>query len=130
MPIVNLGSIKNAPRYTQFLQVPVTWNSSTEKINIDFQFKTNRTYLVFVRSSVGTVTIENNDVSVNPTEVLTNQQDGYYVSGGDVFEALIGVSFSFGLTIPVISGKSHGIEVRKTKSAGVASVFDVGIFEL
>ena len=130
MSVVNLGSVKNAPKYTEFVTVPVIWKANLEKIDINFTFKPDRTYLVFLRSNMGVVKIENNDVSVTTTEVLSNQPIGYSFSGGNVFNPIADNIFSFGLTLPESHNGVNGIYVRKTKSAGVASIFDVGIFEL
>ena len=135
MPVVKLGSIKNAPIEHHFFAIPVYWSDSINKarINVPYDFKKNRTYIALVRGEKGTVQIEGSPVLIESSNVLTNfvsNNDLSTLSGGNVFDASASVSFSFGISFPVEIEHEYGIYVRKTRDGSVASIFSVVIYEL
>lgn len=132
MATVNLGSIKNSP-ISHLYNIQRIWTDEVVgkriKLDIPFEFNKNKTYVVFVKSASGTVTIENNEVTVNAIDILTNDLSGVVLSGGGVFTG-VGSNVSFGISFPHDGVNGYGIYIARPKSTGVASLFNVGVFEL
>ena len=132
MGVVNLGSIKNAP-ISKLYTVQKKWAGESSggriKLDVPFEFNKNKTYVVFIRSVSGSVTIENNEVAVAAIDILTNDLLGVVLSGGKVFTG-VGSNVAFGITFPNEGVGGYGIHIAKPGSTGVASIFNVGVFEL
>ena len=134
MSIVNLGSIKNAPIFHGYYNVIHKWSTeevnSNVKIDVPFTFSEKKTYFVFIKSKSATIKIEENNVNVGAINVITNIPSEYALSGGAIFTPFTNVGLSFGLTFPNKRDGVTGIYIRRPVEIGVASVFDLGIFEL
>ena len=104
--------------------------NSSVKIDVPFTFSSKKTYFVFIKSRSGTVEIEGNNVSVNAINIITNDPENFALSGGCVFSPLTGFDMSFGVTFPYSRDGINGIYIIRPKSTSVASIFDIGIFEL
>ena len=133
MGVVNLGSVKSAPKF-HTVSGTIIWGSTEvakpAKINTSFVFRKDRTYLVFVRSNKGDVMIGEERVSVNAINVMTNNvAKGIALSGGQVFTEFY-MNLAFGVTIPEEGNDGFGVYLVRPVSTDAASLFYLGIYEL
>ena len=134
MAVVNLGNIKHAPIINVFDDIKHVWSDepvgTSVKLDIPFVFYQNKTYIVFVRSRSGKVTIDGSEVSVNAIEIFTNRIKGVSGSGGAPFN-FTGNYYSFGITLPTIGDTGElGVYIARPTKTSAASLFDVCICEL
>ena len=134
MSVISLGSIKRAPVFSQFDYVKVKWgnlaSNSAAKIPVTFNFRRDRSYLVFIRSRSGEIEIEGSNVLVDTVNVLTNFPDGLRpLNCGEKF-TIFGSAYAYGITFPFEVNGDFGIYVRKPDDTSLGAIFSVGIFEL
>ena len=134
MGIVNLGTIKKAPKITPFINIKHYWKDNEKvgefvKLDIPFTFDRNKTYIVLIRSNPGTVEIEGESVDVPAIKVITNRLQNIALSGNTPFSA-VGTDFTFTLTFPDYSIDSPGVYIIRPEGTKQASVFSVAIYEL
>ena len=135
MALVNLGNIKRPPICKVFKGIKHRWTDeeavgSAVKLDIPFVFSPNKTYLVFIRSISGTVTIDDGKIDVSAIAVLTNRIDNTNLSGGDVFTPVAGKT-SFGISIPAYSAPGGpAVYIIRPQVTDAVSLFDVGVCEL
>nr|DAE45014.1 MAG TPA: hypothetical protein [Caudoviricetes sp.] len=135
MAVVNLGNIKRPPICKVFKGIKHTWTDeetvgSAVKLDIPFAFSSNKTYLVFIRSISGTVTVDGGKKDVSAITVLTNRIDGTNLSGGSVFSPVAGKT-SFGISIPDYAGSGEpAVYIIRPQVTDAVSLFDVGVCEL
>lgn len=135
MTVVNLGNIKRPPICKVFKGIKHTWTSeeavgSPVKFDIPFAFSPNKTYLVFIRSISGTVTVDDGDIDVSAITVLTNRIADTNLSGGSVFSPVAGKT-SFGISIPSYAAPGGpAVYIIRPQVTDAVSLFDVGVCEL
>lgn len=134
MGVVNLGTIKNAPKITPFINIKHYWKDEEKvgefvKLDIPFTFDKNKTYIVLIRSNSGTVEIDGKSVNVPAIKVITNRLQNLALSGNTPFSAL-GTDFTFTLTFPDYSLDSPGIYIIRPEGTTNAAIFSVAIYEL
>lgn len=134
MGVVSLGTIKNAPKITPFINIKHYWKDEEKvgefvKLDIPFTFDINKTYIVLIRSNPGTVEIDGESVNVPAIKVITNRLQNLALSGNTPFSA-IGTDFTFTLTFPDYSLDSPGIYIIRPEGTTKATIFSVAIYEL
>ena len=130
--VVNLGTIKNAPKITPFINIKHYWKDEEKvgefvKLDIPFTFDRNKTYIVLIRSNPGTVEIGGESVAVPAIKVITNRIQNLALSGNTPFSA---VGTDFTLTFPDYSLDSPGIYILRPEGTEKAAIFSVAIYEL
>lgn len=135
MAVVNLGNIQRPPKVNQFNGIQHKWSSDETvgkavRLNIPFVFSPKKTYIVFIRSYSGKVTIDESEISVRAVDVLTNYLNGTIFSGGKTFRA-ISNDASFGVSFPDYSAPSGpGIYILRPAETDAVALFNVVIYEL
>lgn len=135
MGTVNLGNIKNKPIFRLFKDIKHTWTAEEEvgtfvKLDIPFVFSENKTYIVLLRSIDGSITVNGSKINVNAINLSTNLEKSISLSGGAKF-AVSATHISYAITFPTYSGPDGtGVYILRPKETSVASLFDVGVYEL
>ena len=135
MGTVNLGNIKRKPIFRSFKDITHTWSDEEVvgtfvKLDIPFVFSENKTYLVFLRSIDGSVTVDGNKIYVKAINLSTNLEGSISLSGGASF-AVSATHISYSISFPTYSGPDGtGVYILRPKETSLVSLFDVGIYEL
>lgn len=135
MGIVNLGNIKNKPKFRLFKEIKHVWSDEEKvgefvKLDIPFVFSEDKTYIVLLRSKDGSVEVSGNKIQVKAINISTNMEKSISLSGGNSF-AVFGTNLSYAVTFPSSSGPDGpGVYVLRPKETSAASLFDAGIYEL
>lgn len=135
MSTVNLGNIKRPPKVRQFNGIKHKWTNdeavgSAVKLDIPFVFSGDKTYIVLIRSYSGSVTIDDNKISVRAVSILTNYSNGTIMSGGEPFHA-ISNDAAFGISFPDYSASGGpAVFIVRPRETDDVSLFNVVIYEL
>lgn len=134
MGVVNLGNIKHAPIFKVYSRITHVWSGEpvgkTIKLDIPFVFSSNKTYIVFIRSYSGKVTIDSGEVPVNAIKIFTNRVKGISFSGGVPFN-FNKIDYSFGITLPTFGDTGElGVYIARPPETSAASLFDICVCEL
>lgn len=135
MGVVNLGNIKNKPIFRLFKDIRYTWSDEEKvgtfvKLDIPFVFSEDKTYIVFLRSRDGNVTVNESTIHVNAINLSTNIERSISLSGGPSF-AVSETHISYAITFPTYSGPhGTGVYILRPKETSAVSLFDAGIYEL
>lgn len=135
MGVVNLGNIKNKPIFRLFKDIKHTWSDEEKigtfvKLDIPFVFREDKTYIVFLRSKDGSVTVDGNVISVNAINLSTNMEESISLSGGAPMSVAY-TNISYAISFPNYSLEDGpGVYILRPKESSAVSLFDVGIYEL
>lgn len=135
MGVVNLGNIKNKPIFRLFKDIKHTWSDAEKvgtfvKLDIPFVFREDKTYIVFLRSIDGSVTVDGSVKHVNAINLSTNFERSISLSGGASM-AVSDTHISYAISFPSYSGvDGPGVYILRPKETSVVSLFDAGIYEL
>lgn len=135
MGVVNLGNIKNKPIFRSFRDIKHTWSDEENvgefvKLDIPFVFREDKTYIVFLRSKGGTVTVDGSSISVSAIDLFTNMENLISLSGG-VPLPIFSTHISYAISFPNYSGPDGpGIYILRPSKTAAVSLFDAGIYEL